>query len=158
VNKINKTNEINKKKEIRTFVLNREEKEAIINTISRVLSKEEVIILAFLYGSFLEDGAFRDIDIGVFIKREEPLSPFFEFELEEKLSKTIPPGIPIEVRVVNKAPVTFLYHVITGKLLVCKDRECFANIVTTVARRYQDLEPVLEHYTKEAYNETGKQG
>lgn len=141
---------------IKTFTLNGKGREKLINVLKKELFKEEGVVLAFLYGSFLEEGAFRDIDIGVFIEERKPPSPTYELELENRLSKAVNMGFPIEVRIVNKAPVTFLYHVITGKLLVCKDQDVFTDLVTTVARKYQDLQPILDYYTKEAYSETSE--
>lgn len=142
--------------EVKSFTLTNGEKKRLMEVLKNELSREDGIVLAFLYGSFLEERAFRDIDIGIFIKEGKPPSPTYELDLENRLSKALNVTFPIEIRVVNKAPITFLYHVITGKLLVCKDEEAFTDLVTTVARKYQDLQPILSHYTKEAYGETDK--
>ena len=142
--------------EIISFTMTKEEKEKIIEALKRELSKEKNILFAFLYGSFTEEGAFRDIDIGIFVENEEHFPPTHELYLEDRLSKALNVPFPIEIRVINKAPVTFLYHVITGKLLVCNDEEALTDFVTIVARKYHDIQPILEHYTREAFSEAGE--
>lgn len=42
-------------------------KEKIINLIKNLLKKDERIVFAYLYGSFITDENFRDIDIGVYV-------------------------------------------------------------------------------------------
>jgi predicted nucleotidyltransferase len=136
---------------IKAFTLLKEGKERIINTLKGVLSREDKVVLAFLYGSFLCEGPFRDIDIGVFVEDPSILSPLYEMELEVKLEEAIDRAFPIDARVINKAPLIFAYQVIQGKLLLCRDANLFANFVTTIARKYQDIQPLLSYYAKEAY-------
>lgn len=136
---------------IKAFALSKEDKERIIDTLKGVLSKENKVVLAFLYGSFLDDGPFRDIDIGVFVKDPSVLPPLYEMELEVNLEEAIDKAFPVDARVINKAPFTFAYHVIQGKLLLCRDDSLFADLVTTIARKYHDIQPLLSHYQREAY-------
>ena len=139
--------------EIKTFFLKKADKKQIVEKIREVLSQERHILVAFLYGSFLEDGPFRDIDIGIVVGKESP-SGLYEFELEDKLSKTLSTHIPLDIRIINKAPVTFSYHVVTGELIFCRDENVYADFVTKVVREFLDIKPIIEHYTKEAYSES----
>ena len=138
---------------IKTFTIPQEEKERLIEIIKDLLAREEKILLAFLYGSFLEDGPFRDIDVGIVVEEEPPHPALYEFQLENEMEKALGTEIPLDLRIINHAPVTFLYHVIKGRLLVCRDSDFFAHYVTLIARKYLDLKPRLDHYTKEAYGD-----
>lgn len=141
---------------IKVFTLPPEEKERLVKTIREILAGERRIILAFLYGSFLEEGPFRDIDIGILVEKDPPPPTFYEIQLESEISKALSTDIPIDVRIVNDAPVTFLYHVIKGRPLVCRDPNFFSDYITLILRKYLDLKPILEHYTKETYSDPTK--
>lgn len=137
--------------EVKVFSLSNREKERIIGFLRDELSKDKRIVFAFLYGSFLDEEFFRDIDVGVCIKDTDSLSPLYEFQLGDELNKAIKGGFPVEVRIINEAPTTFLYHVIKGTLLLCRDEDLCSEFITMVARKYNDIQPVLSHYAKEAY-------
>lgn len=57
----------------------------------------------------------------------------------------------MDVCVLNEAPLSFVYHVLRGRLLVCRDEECLTEILEDVARRYLDLAPLLRQGTKDAF-------
>ena len=123
----------------------------IMELLKDELSKEEKITFAFLYGSFLDESPFRDVDLGIFVKDPELLSPLYEFQLESRLRESTGNLFPIEVRIINKAPVTFLYHVIKGELIFCRDDDFCSDFMEIVAKKYSDLKHFLDHYSKEAY-------
>ncbi|MBW2039128.1 MAG: nucleotidyltransferase domain-containing protein [Deltaproteobacteria bacterium] len=137
--------------QVKTFSLSNKEKGRIIEFLKNELSKDKRVVSAFLYGSFLDEDLFRDIDVGVFIRDTNSLPPLYEFQLGDKLSRALKDAFPVEVRIINEAPVTFLYHVIKGKLLLCRDEDFCSEFVAIVARKYNDIQPILNHYTKEAY-------
>lgn len=136
---------------IRAFSASSAEKEKIIETLNKELFCQKDILFAFLYGSFLEEGVFRDIDIGIYVKDIHSIPALYEFKLEEQLEEAIGRAFPVEVRLINEAPVTFLYHVIRGKLLFCREDDLCLDFIVTVARKYHDIQPILIHYTREAY-------
>ena len=136
---------------IKAFTMTRSEKAMVVDVVKSVLSREDNVLMAFLYGSFLEDRPFRDVDIGIVLREGSDVDHFYEFELADRLERSVGGEFPFDVRVVNNAPFTFLYYVVQGELLVCRDRDAYADLVTAVARRYHDIEPVLRHYRKEAY-------
>lgn len=62
--------------EIRTYVLTHREKEAWLDSLAASLAGREEIVFAYVHGSFLEDGPFRDLDIGVHVREDRlPASP-----------------------------------------------------------------------------------
>ena len=69
--------------------------------------------------------------------------------LSVKLSAAV--GLPVDIRVLNEAPLPFLYHVLRGRLLLCRDETFLTDMLEDVARRYLDLAPLLRNATKDAF-------
>ena len=96
--------------------------EQIIEYLKDILSKEDNIVSAFLYGSFLYEKKYNDIDIGVFTNKKLKKSKLldYEFELNEKLSNNIKIN-KLDVRIIDNAPSSFLFKVFQGECLFMKD-------------------------------------
>ncbi len=69
---------------------------------------------------------FRDIDIGIYLRPEIEnnsilidldIGNYIENIIVDKLKEKGPGYIPIDIKILNQAPVTFSYHVIKGTLL-----------------------------------------
>jgi hypothetical protein len=74
---------------------------------------------------------------------------YYSLELSHELSKST--GFPVEVRVINSAPIPFLFHVILGKLIVNKNDDPVTGFMEYVMRRYLDMKPLLQTAAKEAF-------
>lgn len=93
--------------------LNEDKKHEIENNIKELLLKDENIIFAYIYGSFVNEDLFRDIDIGIYLKdiKEEKVFDY-EFEISYEISEKLNIDIEIiDVRVLNFAPFNFLNSV-----------------------------------------------
>ena len=101
--------------------LTTEEKEEIIKRIRKALKKRSEICFAYLFGSFTKHNLVRDIDVAIWVKRGiDPL------EEAIKLSEELERGtrLPVDVVVLNDAPVTLRYNVFReGQLILLRD-EC----------------------------------
>jgi Predicted nucleotidyltransferases len=128
-----------------------EEKQQLSDLLVGLLSNREEILFAYVYGSFLH-GAFRDIDIGVFLQdgrggAAEPLR--YEMALEQDLEDTT--GVPIDVRVLNAAPLPFAYSVLqTGEVLVSHDEKARCDFVCRIYTHYHDFAYYRKRYRREA--------
>ncbi|MDH5640179.1 MAG: nucleotidyltransferase domain-containing protein, partial [Nitrospira sp.] len=69
--------------------------------------------------------------------------------LSETLAAAV--GLPVDIRVLNEAPLSFLHHVLRGQCLQCRDEVLLADMIEDVARRYLDLAPLLRSSTKDAF-------
>ncbi|KUG18975.1 hypothetical protein ASZ90_011314 [hydrocarbon metagenome] len=131
--------------------LSPEEKQRLFDRLAAVLQKREEILFAYVYGSFL-DGAFRDIDIGVFLrddssKTADPLR--YETTLEQELEESV--GVPIDVRVLNAAPLPFAYSVLrTGEVLVSRDERARCDYECFIYAHYHDFAYYRKRYRREA--------
>lgn len=128
----------------------KEERREIQEVLSRHLEKEEEILFAYVHGSFAEERPFRDIDVAVFVEeakmsREKTLD--FEILLALELEKII--KIPIDVKVINYAPLAFQYYSTTGTLLMCRDDDLRVDFITRMRSVYFDFKPLSERFLRE---------
>ena len=142
----------NKQVIYRNFKISRKEKSRIYLILERILSEKNEVLFAFFYGSFndISDNLpFHDIDIGIYTKGMDPKSAvYYSLELSQELTKST--SLPVDVRVINSAPIPFLFHVIQGKPIVSKDDDALSSFMEHVMRRYLDMKPLLHTATKEA--------
>ena len=134
----------------RQFRSGPDERERIRRTLAAVLESEPDLDFAWLHGSFLAADEFRDIDIGVHLSAAAEVRLQRGLELAVRLDQEI--GFPIDVRVLNDAPVTFLFHVFReGRLLLSRNDERLADLMERTVREYLDAAPLLRQATIEAY-------
>ena len=121
----------------------------LVAALAADLAGNPRVAFAYLHGSFVEGRAFHDIDVGVYLEGGAARDVDDELLLAERLSRLV--RLPVDVRVLNGAPPTFLFHVLRGARLACRDEERLADVMEHTAQRYFDLEPVLRRATKEAF-------
>lgn len=122
-------------------------REAILNQLRRALSARDDVAFAAAHGSFLRPGAFRDIDVAVWATPQA--SPRLDDELAVQLTRMT--GIPIDVRIINRAPVAFLFHALRGRLIAVRDERVLADVIEGTARVYHDRAPLVRRATREAF-------
>lgn len=131
------------------FHLSRQEKEAILFALCKGLGRWGQISFAYGHGSFFKEGPFRDVDVAVYLR--PPLSHPLELELalESELAGEIRPVL-VDVRLLNRAPVSFRYRVIKeGRPLVVRDEVAMADFVEATIRDYLDFSPFRREYLME---------
>lgn len=114
------------------------------------LQNRPEILFAILYGSAAEGLPFRDLDIGLFVDRVSvpaSLDLDYAFALADELEQVVPH--PVDVRVINDAPLPFRYNVSRGIPLVVNDKEVFACFLEQTWDEFLDFQPVAMQYLKE---------
>ena len=94
----------------------------IIQQLKRFFIGEKEILFAYLHGSFMDLEKFNDIDIAVYldekiIKKVKPMD--FEISLSFKIEKVT--KFPVDVKILNLAPLSFRYHATDGLLLFSRN-------------------------------------
>lgn len=132
------------------FIITPDDKKTIIDRLSPCLESHQDIAFAYLHGSFVIEDRFKDIDIAVYFN-PSPSSPLqAELKLETELSNAIK-EYPIDVRVLNQAPLSFRYNVIKhGQPFVVHDDDLRSDFVEATLSNYFDFYPFLKIYLKEA--------
>jgi predicted nucleotidyltransferase len=134
----------------RKIVFSKREKSRLVEFFRFFLARQEAIQFSNLYGSFLDQLPIHDIDIGVYVRgMTDKDMTFYALELGDQLGRQA--GCPVDVRVLNGAPVSFIYQVLKGELLCEQNPELHAQIFENTVSRYLDMRPLLLHATREAF-------
>lgn len=132
------------------YTVDRFRRQEVLNVLASALKDYSEISFAYVFGSFSGSGPFRDIDVGVYFKpfeREKAIR--LSLNLISELSEKV--GLPVDVQILNEAPIPFLFHAIRGEPLFFRDEELLTDLIERTAQRYLDIAPLLRHYTKEAF-------
>jgi len=137
-------------RDLKTYKLDEYKQEGIKEKIISNLEAKKEIIFTYLHGSFLED-SFRDIDVAVYLKkvgsRKEVLQ--YELSLERELENII--GFPVDIRIINHAPISFRFKVIKDSvLLFSKDERIRSNFECLSIVKYHDFNFIRKMYGREA--------
>lgn len=130
------------------------QRDRMIERLIRLLEGRPEIVLAVLHGSFPTDGPFRDIDLALYLDlaeiRRESLR---DYELEQGVRWSAELGMPIDVRVLNDAPLAFRYHALKGTVLLERDDEFVDEFRARTWDEYCDFAPFAKRYLREAIGE-----
>jgi predicted nucleotidyltransferase len=134
------------------YALSKSHKDKMVESISLYLRETmESISTAYLFGSFAVADSFSDIDLGVIIKTDRANLMLFELELESRFEKIC--GHPVDVRVLNRAPLSFCQNVIKyGKVILDRDPNLRADFEGYIRKRYFDFSRFRKQYLREAVN------
>ncbi len=130
----------------------------MLEKLTRCLAEKPGILFAYLLGTFLARDDFEDIDVGIFLDPQKIPgidTLRYELELAVETEGRLNPGevfkryIPIDIKVVNDAPVTFRYSVSKGKLLFSKDEEAREEFLCRTWQEYFDFKYILNSYYRE---------
>ncbi len=144
-----------------------EGREKLLAALRASLVAREDVLFAYVYGSFAEGVPFHDIDVGVYLSSAcEPENTWADIELAQELELALRRAriacrtgrdrgakqrpIPVDVRILNEAPIAFSYHVLRGELLFSRDEETRVRWATQILARYLDLKPLRQMALKEA--------
>ena len=130
------------------------DRERIVARLKRELKARSEIVLALLHGSFTQGGAYRDIDVAVWLdpgrlSRDER----FRYALDLSVHLHVQLGRAIDVRVLNDAPLAFRYHALKGRPLVSPDEEFLDELRARTWDDYLDFQPFARQYLREALSE-----
>ena len=121
-----------------------------IKIVENCLHNRPEILFAILYGSAVDDVGFRDLDIGIQVDRASvPANDelTYAFDLADELASVV--SIPVDVRVINDAPLPFKYNVSRGTPLIVNDRPAFYHFLERTWDEYLDFQPVAMQYLRE---------
>jgi hypothetical protein len=138
--------------ELKYYTANAVRKDQIMSAIAEILVQTEGIDFSYIFGSFIDDDIpFHDIDLGVyFIGNNRLQMSEGANNLATILSRKT--GYPVDVRVLNNAPVSFVYNVLKGKLIYEKNEDIRCQVMENTVRSYLDMKPILYLATKEAFS------
>jgi uncharacterized protein len=132
--------------------LSDDEKDVLVNKISAILGAKESIVFAYIFGSFVTGDEFQDLDVGIFLvgKTQGP-SLLVEIGIERELENSI--GVPSDVRVINGAPLSFIYNILKHKIVIVDKNEVLrSDFEGFIYKKYFDLVHLKREYLRELIN------
>lgn len=129
-----------------------QEKKILIERTSNILKVKEHVLFAYIFGSFASKERFNDIDVGIFISGEKPKLPLkLELEIEAELEDTL--HTPVDVRIINNAPLSFIYNILKNNIVVVdRDRSFRTDFEGLIYKKYFDLKYLRREYLREIIN------
>ena len=129
-----------------------DQKEKLVNTVSSYLENNfKEIAAAYLYGSFATNLLFSDIDLGILTQYDVERTLDFELKIENSLEKMV--KYSVDVRVLNRAPLSFCQNVIRHrKVILDKDPNLRADFEGQILKQYFDVAYFQRKYLQEVEN------
>jgi predicted nucleotidyltransferase len=118
------------------------ERDELLSRLRERLRGVEDILFAYVHGSFLEGAAFRDLDLALWIR--DP-GEAFKYTVDFSARLSVEFRFPIDVQVLNEAPLPFKYRVFrSGRLLFSRDEGLRLGLMDETYRMYWDLKQLKE--------------
>ncbi len=95
------------------YKLTTKEKEEITQGIRRILVEDGRVLLALIYGSFIELDCFRDIDLAIYIPKYDLKTIF---SIANKIEEEI--GIPVDVIPIQEVDSKQKLHILRNGLIL----------------------------------------
>jgi len=109
------------------------------------------LVAVYVFGSFVTADAFSDMDLGLLFSENPSKTLLLELDLETELERTT--ACPVDVRVLNGAPLSFVQSVIrTGEVIVDVDPNRRADFEGLILKKYFDFAPFRARYLAEVTN------
>ena len=126
------------------------QKDRLLGIIKSALLKNEAVVFAYVYGSFLRERSFRDIDIGIYLMNPPENPNIVTSDIKGQLSRLGKEegfnfaADQFDVRILNEAPFTFLRKVFKeGVLLLDRDPDLRTDLIEHVSRKYRECAGIL---------------
>jgi len=134
-------------KELPAKIIDQKQKDVLISKIADFLSGKKSVLFAYLYGSFLGEGPFRDIDVAAYVDPDIIKNPDEMFSYGLSLAAEVDlaiSGVTVDLRLLNLAPMPFRFGVITkGKVIFTIDDQRRIDFETRTRSLYFDFLPHL---------------
>lgn len=127
-----------------------EQRDRLIGQLHMLIQDSPEVLFALLHGSFPAGGPFRDVDLALYLEPEiVHRESFRDYELERGVRWTDIVGLPVDVRLLNDAPVGFRYHALKGMVLFVRDEELLDEFRARTWDEYFDFAPFARRYLQE---------
>jgi predicted nucleotidyltransferase len=115
------------------------------------LDRFEQVEFAYLFGSFVQEAKFEDIDVAI-CASSFPASPLARFKLTMKIGRALErqlhPRFEVDVRLMNEAPPWFQVEVLrTGRLVFARTEAWRVAYEAALLSRHLDYQPLRDRLT-----------
>jgi len=124
----------------------------LVSQLRQQLLARPEIEFAYLFGSFIADAAYHDIDVGVYLASDLSRAAIFDYEMDLSTALTMALRKAVDVHVLNGAPLGMQHTVLQGALLFTRDEERLTDLIERVAGEVMDFAYHAEVYLREVLN------
>ncbi len=127
------------------------ERAKLTDAIRRALQARPEVAFAYLHGSFLTGGPYRDVDVAVWLDPARvPASEWTRYAVDLSAALHLKLRVAVDIQVLNAASVGFRYRAQKGQPLVVRDPELLAEFRARTWDEYFDFLPFARRYLREA--------
>jgi len=127
------------------------DKKEVMDEIGKIVSEFDYVSAAYVFGSYVHNDDFDDIDVALLISREpDPYKRFkFEMMVARELERRIKPRFEFDVKILNHSPIEFQYEVLKkGKAVFLRDRIENVEYESKTISNYLDFQTTAEYLNK----------
>ena len=117
-----------------------EDDKRIRQQLRQALESQPAIRFAYLHGSFVEGLPFHDVDVAIYLDPAlAETMDLFDYEMQLSVELTRDLRFPVDVHVLNGAPLGFQHRALQGEMLMARDEDELTDFIERVAREYMDF-------------------
>jgi len=127
------------------------DKKEVMDEIGKIVSGFDYVSVAYVFGSYVRNDDFNDIDVALLISKElNPYTRFkFEMRVARELERRIKPRFEFDVKILNHSPIEFQYEVLKkGKAVFVRDRTENVEYESETISNYLDFKTTAEYLNK----------
>ncbi len=118
--------------------------------LQRVLELRPEVRFAYLHGSAPEGLPYHDLDVALYLEPAHAAAhDSFDYEMRLSVELTQALGFPVDVHVLNQAPLGFQHCAVQGDLLLARDADQLSDYLEDIAGRYMEFAPLGRAYLLE---------
>ena len=130
--------------------MSEDQRDRLVRRVKTLLQNRAEIRFALLHGSFLAGGSFRDMDLALYLDPAKVgQGAFRDYELTQGVRWSADLRLPVDVRLLNDAPVSFRYHALKGTVLIVRDPSLLDEFRASTWDEYCDFAPFARRYLRE---------
>lgn len=118
-------------------------KKNIKKLIKEYLAKDTSLVFAYLFGSFVDEDKFKDIDLALYSNKDILQTIEISVELEKITN------ISFDVIDIKKAPDHLIHSISKGEVIIDNDEYLRIDIITAAWSRYFDFRYYRERFLKD---------
>jgi hypothetical protein len=126
-------------------------KDEILSVLRAELEQRPEILFAYLFGSFVEEEKFRDLDVAAFLQDEQLLKDWLTYMINLSSDLQKETGCAVDVVVMNVAPDHLIHSIAKGMVLIDRDEQFRSEWIDRSLSRYFDDQPIRRRAVAELF-------
>jgi len=121
----------------------------IQDSIKQLLARKNEIVFAYLFGSFVEEVTYNDIDVAIYIdpkKYKKILASKIAYDIKLALEIEKETKNTVDLIIINNAPDHLIYSISAGLLIVNRHDDFRVDFITQSWARYFDFKYQRDMY------------